>query len=319
MHEYVKALITTLQNDKTVSPLPEDFHSREGFSQWKNLTKGRPFQGILAKALKYRFLMRPRSQKSDSECTKITFKIVSARDLVGKEGRTRDTFCRIEHGDLERSRKEKRGKILETETVAGSLAPVWNQHLKLETSNPVDAIRVEVWDRPKDYFLGQIVLKLSDLVSKSRDGYVKSWFPLVPRSERGRDKYVGGELLVEAEIQEAESTTGGVERMHSDMKMCGVDLRALYRSLLRSCMVLDLHIPPDGREHLLSNESVAMLKLWVKFWDISEPAQLIIYVETLFQKFMEDQIPVTEILNSFNVLYGKVRVSGWLHSSDVLI
>ena len=205
MDDYVKALITTLRNDKTISPLPEDFENTEDFAGWRSGMRS-SVQDLISRQLKYRFLKKSEPADTRASGQRMFFKVVSARNLVAKEGRPRDCFCSIEHGNLERSRKEKTKQVFQTEVIKGSLNPTWNQHLKLDLNDPNDEIKVEVRDKLKDHFLGQIVLSTRDLVRKSeRNGLVSQWYDLVPRDSRNRDKYVGGEILIEAALDEDSS------------------------------------------------------------------------------------------------------------------
>ncbi|KAH9270866.1 hypothetical protein BASA83_007019 [Batrachochytrium salamandrivorans] len=72
---------------------------------------------------------------------RLFFKVVQARGLIAKEGRTRDAYCSIEFGDLSGGKKGKhapKNNIWKTETVTGSTNPVWNQHLNFDLRSLTD-------------------------------------------------------------------------------------------------------------------------------------------------------------------------------------
>jgi hypothetical protein len=98
----------------------------------------------------------------------------------------------------------------------------------------------------------------------------------------------------------------------------GVDNRSLFKTLLRSCLTLDLYTPSGRRSEILSDESISMLKLWTRFWSISEACQIVAYLAILFHKFQLDKVPVSEVLKSFHFLYANMKVKGWFPSSEVL-
>ncbi|KAI8904792.1 hypothetical protein EDD86DRAFT_212795 [Gorgonomyces haynaldii] len=312
--DYVKALITVLRSDRTVSPLPEDFSTPEGFSGWRQSIRI-PLQDMLAKMLKYRHLVK---KEPTSQPPRLFFKIVSARGIVSKEGRLRDIYCNIDCGDLEKLRKEKKRNVFQTDTIKQTLDPVWNQHLNLEMQSSRDDIKVEVWDRLKDHFLGQVIIPMDNLMRQcGRKDFVSSWYPLEPRESKYKDKYVGGEILIEAALEEDKNKGGNsFEQLQSKMDSFGVDPRALFRTLLRGCLLLDLGIPRDGRQEVLSEESVSLLKVWGRYWTVAEPAQLILYLEIIFSKFRGESVPVDEVLKTFHVLHHCMKTKGWFSSKE---
>jgi C2 domain len=199
--DYVKGLIHTLQKDQTISPLPEDFVSKEGYTQYRDNMRV-PLSQVIAKLLKYRFLKKVEPSNTAPTSTKIFFKVVKARGLVAKEGRSRDAFCSIEYGDLELLKRQKKVQVFQTEVVRNSLSPTWDQHLNIEARSTFEKIKVEVWDRTKDQFLGQVVITVSDIVSESaRKGFLSSWISLTSRG-KSADKYVGGEVYIEASCED---------------------------------------------------------------------------------------------------------------------
>ncbi|KAI8833016.1 hypothetical protein BC829DRAFT_86543 [Chytridium lagenaria] len=110
--DYVKALIRVLLSDKTLTPTPDDFTSPDGFTLWQKIIGG-PLQQVIADLLSERHIDAPlrRAREADRLATEkkppkpetkvtIFFKVIEARGLIAKEGRSRDAFCKIEHGAI---------------------------------------------------------------------------------------------------------------------------------------------------------------------------------------------------------------------------
>lgn len=68
----------------------------------------------------------------------------------------------------------------------------------------------------------------------------------------------------------------------------------------------------------MSSESMAILKLWLKIWKLSDAAQLILYMQVLFQKFVNEEVPISEVLQTFHLLYDHMKVKGWFPNTEVL-
>jgi hypothetical protein len=125
--------------------------------------------------------------------------IVEAQGLLTKQGRTRNPFCVIESGNLE---KKKEKTVSSTEIMQNTLNPVWRQHVMIDVVNLDDKINIEVWDKLKDQFLGRVLLPMySVMKSLDKQGRIYGWYPL-EKSPRHKDKYVGGELFLEISCEE---------------------------------------------------------------------------------------------------------------------
>ena len=197
--DYLRALITTLRNDDTISPVPEDFLNKDAYRSWRQDMR-RTFQEVLMKMIKYRFLEPPDTRPS-FEPTKIFFKVVEARDLIGKEGRGRNAFCDIEFGNL--TVKSKRD-VFRTEVVADSLNPRWEEKMAIDCTNADDEILLQVKDT-KDHFLGKVNIRMGELItlcSRSNGGKIQKLYDLSPRDSKYKDKYVGGQIMVSARVEE---------------------------------------------------------------------------------------------------------------------
>jgi hypothetical protein len=108
--DYLNALMTTLRQDDTISPVPEDFTDRAAYAAWRRDMR-RSFQEVLIKMIKYRFLLPPDPAKPKFEPIQFRLRVVEARGLIQKEGRSRDTFCKIEYGDFSSSSKSKTKRV----------------------------------------------------------------------------------------------------------------------------------------------------------------------------------------------------------------
>jgi hypothetical protein len=319
--EYVKGLIRTLQKDETVSPLPEDFSTAEGFTQYRDTMKV-PLSVVIAKMLKYRFLVKAEEVKpKQPQITKILFKIVRARGLINKEGRSRDAYCSIQYGDLQKSRKGKNINVFQTDVIKNSLDPKWDQHVKIECSSVDDQVCVQVWDKTKDAFLGEIVILVRDIIKDSKqNGFLSSSFKLKPRG-KSSDKYVGGEIFIEAsaELPKANKTARSFEAAQRNLDSMGCDSRALFKALMRSCFTLDLYTPTEEKnDELLSPESLSMLKLWSIYWEISQACQICSFLSIIFVKYQEDLVKLEEVLRTFHILYSNMKKKGWFPNSEVI-
>lgn len=194
----------TLRSDPTETPVVEDFVSEDGYYTWQE-TIGTSVQEVLCELLKSRFITkRDKDVKTKQKVTpqgvtiKLFFKIVEARGLLSKDKKSRDAYCVIEYGNLSEDKKRKDVDAFTTETIAGTNDPIWNQHVTIPTQNLTDKIHLFVMDRKKDDFLGCVKLTMGDLITLcAKEGYVRRWHSLIPRDEKKKDKWVGGEILLE--------------------------------------------------------------------------------------------------------------------------
>ncbi|KAJ3328963.1 hypothetical protein HDU76_008921 [Blyttiomyces sp. JEL0837] len=303
--DYVRGLITTLRSDPTLTPTPDDFSSTE---------------------------------------------VIEARGLIAKEGRSRDAYCKIEFGHFPDDMAGGQGgstrgsamlnpaglappEVYMTDVVIGNTSPVWNQHLELKATNLTDKIILTVWDRRKDDFLGQVRLTIGDLITQAaKEGFVSRFYRLMPRDGAAgrRDKYVGGEVLLEMSIDTTREATpqdiakDPVAYLETQLLACKINFKALYKTLLRSCVVLDmiagvLNDRQNGAnggqpaEDLLSNESRTLLKLWARKWVVGEAFQVIAYLELLFNKYKSYEVPVWALLHAYETLYASMKANSlWL-------
>jgi hypothetical protein len=299
--EYIGALIQTLKNDITVSPIPDDFLAYDLYTYWRSDMRS-SFQDILIKLLKLKYLSDPYLQ-TRTNTTNIRFSVIEARDFVLKDGKPRSAYCDIEYGDF---RSKMKMELFRTEVVESNFNPVWNQQMTIEIKSPNDQIKLKLYDKRKEQFLGQTVLDLDTIVGYcKRKGRFEEWVRLDPRG-KNKDKYVGGEILVSATIIEDKSNHTENETFDSIMKKLKsfeVDNRSLVVILLRSCVMLDLYTPRESRRSLLSPESVNLLKLWAGMLKVSLSFQVIAYLKVLFEKYVAKTVSIVDVKQELETLY----------------
>lgn len=189
-----------------MSPVPENFTYPDGFETW-NQSVRMSLQEVLRRLLKLRFANRAERSRGPSDvAVKMTFRIIEARNLVAKEGRSRNAYCEIEVGSIEeisKRRKAKKVEVLRTQIISGTCNPRWDQKLTFDAKNLTDRIEVDVIDDAKDQFLGRAKFIMGDLIERcAREGHVTLRTRLGDRDGNHRDKYVGGELVVEVEMEQ---------------------------------------------------------------------------------------------------------------------
>ncbi|TPX74857.1 hypothetical protein CcCBS67573_g03877 [Chytriomyces confervae] len=339
--DYIDAVIRTLVVDKTIAPMPEDFASYDGFSLWQSHIN-KPLQEVLADFLHSQFV-QPVSANTLPIPVDIFFKVVEAKSLIAKEGRSRDAYCRIEFGAIPQpDYPPKTGvEIFMTETIQGTVNPVWNQHVDVASQELTDSIIVSVWDRRKDDFLGRVVMSVKDIVTScgasGSDGFVSRWHKLQPRgaSVKNKDKYIGGDLLIEMSIDMEKTPlpdelhADPIAQLEAQLVSCKINFKALYITLLRACLILDINSsPPPATQpmnsqaayeliHLLSPESIATLKFWERKWLIRESFRTLTYLDLVFQKYKLYEVPVWALLNAYEELYGSMkRNPTWLNDYE---
>ncbi|KAJ3193561.1 hypothetical protein HDU67_005064, partial [Dinochytrium kinnereticum] len=291
-------------------------------------------QDVLCDLLKTRFIdtppPKPQSSQKPTGSVDIFFKIIEARGLHAKEGRTRDAYCKIEIGDIPPGAPADatpKSEVYMTEVVKQSLNPVWNQHLEVASRATGDWIVVSVWDIRKDYFLGWVRVRVGDLLGKvDRDGFLGRWFRLEGRggAGKGKDKYVGGEILIEINVlvqQEPSlsSPLSPVGSIQHHLLTSKLNFKSLYRTLLRSCLDLDTHATPytESTSELLSPESRACLRIWARMWLVGDAFQVIAYLELLFRRYCSYRVPVRALLNAYEAVYANMKGGpGWLTEYD---
>ncbi|KAJ3118279.1 hypothetical protein HDU96_002715 [Phlyctochytrium bullatum] len=363
--DYVNGLSRTLRSDQTLSPIPEDFSSPDGFTLWQR-QMGISLQEVLCDLLKVRFIdpppARPKPPRPEGTVD-IFFKIIEARGLQAKEGKTRDAYCKIEIGNMPDlngngaaggpggpgmmmgggggggsnggaaggpaarlgDRAGPDTEVYMTEVVKQSLSPIWNQHLEVQARRPTDWIVVSVWDIRKDYFLGMMKVRIDDLLSKcSTDGFLGKWYRLEPRAGKHKDKYVGGEILIEVNINVQQPITdiplSPIGTIQSHLLSCKINFKSLYRTLLRSCLDLDMALMgkySESTAELLSPESRTCLRIWAKMWLVGDAFQVIANLELLFKRYMNCRVPVRALLNAYEAVYANMKASpDWLTEYD---
>ncbi|KAJ3282227.1 hypothetical protein HDU79_010089 [Rhizoclosmatium sp. JEL0117] len=331
--DYIDALIRTLLNDATPTPVPDDFLSLDGFDSYQRKIKA-PLQEVISDFLSERYIDGPirehqkRTNKKRNDPEVILFlKVMEATDIYIKgNGKPREVYCRIEFGEQpdDGASGSRNTETFVTEIIESMENPfLWNQHLNIEAQSIMDLIIVSVWDQRKDEFLGQVILSIEDIVERNaRDGYVSKWFALQPREGRkgAKDKYVGGEILLEFNIDHSK-TEAAKKNNQRDEYLLGelinakINFTALYKVLLTSCLSLDMRTIDitEGTIDLLSNESKTLLRVFGSKWAVGESAQFIHFVDLLFQKYKSYEIPVNALFVAYESIYNRIKASpNWL-------
>lgn len=221
MRDYVTALMMTLRGDKESFPAPDDFITPDGYDLWHE-TLGMSFSDVLREFLKARFIDKKKAEQirqkpQEKKDTLLFFKIVEARGLITKEGKSRDPYCTIEHGSIpddgteeaRKADKERRKEVLQTQTIEGTTNPRWDESTTIPVKDSRDKVMVTIYDRKKDHFLGRAKIPYEEIIPvAAKDGYLKKWFPLTGMGKKDKDKYVGGEIMIEAAIKDDGSGAG---------------------------------------------------------------------------------------------------------------
>ncbi|KAJ1556288.1 hypothetical protein HK405_003252, partial [Cladochytrium tenue] len=356
--QFVDDLVQTLNQDMTMAPTPDDFSAPDGFAIYQR-TIHAPLQQVIGDLLTERFVEGPRRQAAaasaaaaaaaapppaaQSTALPIFLKVVSAEGLKAKDPQAvRELHCRIEVGNNPDDGSYTRppaGTVTEkffTEAVRASTTPVWNQHQRLEPRSRADRLIISVWDVAKKDFLGMVKLAIADMVEESEDaGYVSKWYELAPREGRRKDKYVGGELLVEFEFRPNQPAAGDrdngsaqteassfLQNVHSQLIRCRINFKALYRVLLRATLDLDirnalqdrgLNRLPDKTTDVLGEESRACLRACRAIWLIGEDHHYVVLTALLFDMYKNYLVPVEALSHSFVAIYDGIKSNkSWL-------
>ncbi|KAJ3022360.1 hypothetical protein HKX48_006394 [Thoreauomyces humboldtii] len=339
--DYVEGLMMTLRADRDAYPVPDDFQTPDGYGVWEDTIRA-PFSEVLCELLQARFINRrkeaPRRERSrEFSPVKLDFKIVEARGLVAKEGRTRDPYCTIEHGHIpddgtEEARKadkeRKDRQVLQTETVKGTTNPHWDEKCTLTANSLSDKVMVTVYDRLKDQFLGRVKITFGDVIpAAAQRGSLREWYKLNGVGKKEKDRYVGGEMLIEVIIRDGGSAFGPASStsrapqdplaaLESAISATNVDLRALYKVLLRACLILDMNMLGNAinerTEELLSDESASLLLIIGRTWGLSEAFMSMSNLELLFERYKRYEIPQGALLRAYEMVRTDLKKPGWL-------
>jgi hypothetical protein len=303
--DYLLALMTAIRNDSVKSPVPEDFLSPDSYSHWQSTMK-RSFQEVLVKLIKYRFVQKPEPVLIVKEQVEIRFSVIEAKGLLTKDNRARVAYCNITSGDL--SQKLKKLDVFRTEEIESN-NPEWNQSMTIEVKSLSDSIMLQVYDKAKDLFLGEIVFSMGDVLTKCAKGRFESWYDLKQKTGK-KDKYVGGMIKIGAFLKEGKERPKPktYQQIQQTLISMHVNNKSLYDILMRSCVVLDLYNPqgPD----LLSEQSVCILQQWKNTWFITSAYQVISYMKILFEKYKQDLVSISELLKAFHRMYWTVKHKG---------
>ncbi|KAI8903699.1 hypothetical protein DFJ77DRAFT_429222 [Powellomyces hirtus] len=354
--DYVNGLMMTLRSDRDAYPVPDDFYTPDGYAIWEDCIR-LSFSEVLCELLKARFIDKRKREKEsssrsqqpsskDEKPVQLYFKIVEARDLIAKEGRSRSPYCTIEHGNIpddgteearkaDKERKEK--QVMQTETINNTTNPQWNQHVNITVNSMKDKVMVTVYDKAKEQFLGRVKIAFGEIVpTAARDGALRKWYRLNGVGKKEKDKYVGGEMLIEVAIKDGGSAFGASQSSSSSLSArepidplaalqgalttTNVDFRSMYKVLLRSCLVLDMNMLGkainERTEELLSDESASLLLIIGRKWRLSEAFMAMSLLELLFERYKQYEIPQGALLRAYERVKSNLKQPGWLSRDE---
>ena len=306
-YDFIKGVMKVLQDDGVVTPVPSNFLDVDGYKDWKS-TMGKSLQQVLIKLLKYRFISPPAEVPKGGD-VELQICIFEAENIVSKDGRMRGSYCRVEIGEIQpqTAKMKKVRKTFETEDI-NSLNPFWDQFVTVQVKNISECLTIEVKDKFKpDHFLGRTVIPLHEIIRVvANDGRYEEWHDLVGRGSK-KDKYVGGRVRVGAFINNDENGgTVSYSKIMNGVEALGLDNRALFDVLVRACVTLGVHLPRNGRNELLTQESAILLQIWSKTWKITKSYKLIGYLKVLFSLY-DDMVGVFDLLVVFHCLYSYIK------------
>ena len=306
-YEFIKAVMKVLQDDKTITPTPEDFLDQVYYKEWKS-EMDKSLQQVLIKLLKYRFVSPPPAVPQDGQPLQIQVCIYEADNLIPKEGRMRSAYCRVEIMDVQNGIRKKARKKFETDQIS-SLNPFWDQYVTVDVKLLSEVVCFEVKDKLKDdHFLGRVIIPFHEMITKvANGGRYDEWHDLQPRETKKKDLYVGGRLHIGAFIiSDSASATVSFQKIQTSIEALYIDNRAIFDVLMRALITLGIHLPRNGRNELLTQESTLLLQIWAQTWQITNTYKLVSYLKTLFS-FYDEKVSVFDLLIVFHCLYTHVK------------
>jgi hypothetical protein len=122
---------------------------------------------------------------------------------------------------------------------------------------------------------------------------------------------------------ESRDSPGAARVMFLEQQLltCKISFKALYSLLLKACLLLDMNTgepPSSASASLLSRESETTLKVWSDWTAINESFMLIAYVELLFEKYKNYEVPVQSLFKAYESIYDSIkRNPDWLGTYEV--
>ncbi|KAJ3151671.1 hypothetical protein HK101_001872, partial [Irineochytrium annulatum] len=358
--DYINGLVRFLHSDKTLTPQPDDFISSDGFRMYQkriggplqqvvsDLLRDHHIDAPMRKARDAAASQPPPQPKQKDATVTLLITALEARNLVPPTRGGRDVYCVIEHIPNDAPGAKTRGQPQTTTTTTpvstNTLSPAWppsQSRASIAVRDIADRVVVSVWDRRSgrggDEFLGQRALALVDVISTCArgGGGVRGWYDLRPRDGRAGagDRGVGGEVYIEMAYDDgvgpgsgggkdsrgrSEEGTGAF--LERQLVACRVNFKALYRTLLRACLEMDMSVKGTITERdadLLSDESKVCLKGWARRWFVGEACQFICLLELLVERYKEYRIPHGALFGAYEAMYDRIKATPeWLGRYD---
>ena len=98
-----------------------------------------------------------------------------------------------------------------------------------------------------------------------------------------------------------------------------MSMRALFGYLMKAVILLDVRTrgKQDKGESILSMESKSLLRAFAKKWRLSEPSQILSYIELLFQYYQQDKLSLVHVLQAYDYMRERQRESDWFNELEV--
>jgi hypothetical protein len=88
---------------------------------------------------------------------------------------------------------------------------------------------------------------------------------------------------------------------------------------MKAVILLDVRTrgKQDKGESILSMESKSLLRAFAKKWRLSEPSQILSYIELLFQYYQQDKLSLVHVLQAYDYMRERQRESDWFNELEV--
>ena len=98
-----------------------------------------------------------------------------------------------------------------------------------------------------------------------------------------------------------------------------MSMRALFGYLMKAVILLDVRTrgKQDQGESILSMESKSLLRTFAKKWRLSEPSQILSYIELLFQYYQQDKLSLVHVLQAYDYMRERQKEPHWFNELEV--
>ncbi len=98
-----------------------------------------------------------------------------------------------------------------------------------------------------------------------------------------------------------------------------MSMRALFGYLLKAVILLDVRTrgKHEKGEPILSIESKSLLRTFAKKWRLSEPSQILSYLELLFRYYQQDKMSLVHVLQAYDYLRERQKEENYFNELEV--